>query len=133
MKPAKEQTKPEARSESKEINFESDSFEENRAEDTNKEREMDESWDSRPQVETSTPENDSMLQVESVVKPEKVEINIDPSRTLTLKLKTSAKKKDEAEPTAKPKKELKEKKVKKDTVKVNDLIINKDLINSSRF
>ena len=118
--------------ESKEIDFETETLDKISTPNT-KEIIDSESWISRPSINIDNSETNSVIKEEMLPKPVKVEINIDPSKTLSLKMRTSAKKDEGEEKLGKPKKMMKEKKIKKDMVKVNDLIINKDLINSNRF
>jgi len=132
-KPTKEDQVDSYKKETKEINFN----EENEAE-------LSDQYIKSDQIETDSishqtfntiehTENEFVPKVESVTKSVALELNIDPSKTLSLKTRTSAKKPDNEDGLSKQKKVVKEKKTKKDTVMVNDLIINKDLINSNRF
>ena len=87
----------------------------------------------KPSFTTDKSEDDSLAGNHQIYKPANVELDIDPSKTLSLKTRNSAKKVEDIEQNMKPKKLNKDKKTKKGTVKVDDLVINKDLINSNRF
>lgn len=128
MSQPRTETKIDTKNESKEINFDTESVDDLTTPHMYDDKDGKESWVSKPSVNLDRSDMDDM-RGEISVKADKIEINIDPSKTLSLKTKTMARKKEEGEGGKKVKKPTE----KKDTVKVNDLIINKDLINSSRF